>query len=179
MDGDVVEVNYYHRACNIPFLLEYPCPESQDAPVYCAGCGLRIAEIPLTTEGKQQLVSHLNEFQAAYIECALWCSLQTDEEGNMQPNLQEEGYQLSDLTTETVLSMLDDCRDFEVSNAEHLKGCNMHRAGHDFWLTRNRHGTGFWDGPYLTEVATALTSAAHAYGSSNLCTNDECQVVLE
>lgn len=38
-------------------------------------------------------------------------------------------------------------------------------AGHDLWLTRNRHGVGFWDRG-LGEVGDVLTREAHAMGSS-------------
>lgn len=39
--------------------------------------------------------------------------------------------------------------------------------GHDFCLTRNRHGAGFWDRGW-EELGTWLTSWAHIFGSSNL-----------
>lgn len=42
-------------------------------------------------------------------------------------------------------------------------------AGHDFWLTRNRHGVGFWDrGMIAPDIADALTNAARAAGE--VCT---------
>lgn len=45
-------------------------------------------------------------------------------------------------------------------------------TGHDFYLTRNRHGAGFWD-RYSGDSPEAragdrLTSAAHVYGESEL-----------
>ena len=35
--------------------------------------------------------------------------------------------------------------------------------GHDFWLTRNRHGAGFWDKDYGGHEDT-LTEVAHGFG---------------
>lgn len=39
--------------------------------------------------------------------------------------------------------------------------------GHDFWLTRNRHGCGFWDRG-LDALGEYLTDAAHRYGSVDI-----------
>jgi hypothetical protein len=36
--------------------------------------------------------------------------------------------------------------------------------GHDFALTRNHHGAGFWDRGYPEHIGSELTAAAHAYG---------------
>ena len=44
--------------------------------------------------------------------------------------------------------------------------------GHDFWLTRNRHGAGFWDRG-LEFVGINLTDAAHAWGEFNLYVGDD------
>lgn len=38
-----------------------------------------------------------------------------------------------------------------------------HQAGHDFWLTRNRHGAGYWDRG-LGNLGKRLTESAHGYG---------------
>lgn len=40
-------------------------------------------------------------------------------------------------------------------------------AGHDFWLTRNGHGTGFWDRG-LGELGKRLTEASKAFGTIDL-----------
>lgn len=45
----------------------------------------------------------------------------------------------------------EDCDEFRsenkilVSQALEQPGYSEERLGHDFWMTRNRHGTGFWD----------------------------------
>lgn len=41
------------------------------------------------------------------------------------------------------------------------------RAGHDFWLTRNGHGAGFWDRG-LGQVGDDLSELAQAYGEANV-----------
>ena len=41
----------------------------------------------------------------------------------------------------------------------------MDAAGYDFWMTRNRHGVGFWETPdWPEEVGEKLTEAAHKMG---------------
>jgi hypothetical protein len=46
-------------------------------------------------------------------------------------------------------------------------------AGHDFWLTRNGHGAGFWDGDWTEPAATILTNAAKAFDECNLYLGDD------
>jgi hypothetical protein len=48
------------------------------------------------------------------------------------------------------------------------------RGGHDFWLTRNRHGAGFWDGDW--ERGAELTKAAHTFGGIDLFVGDDGRV---
>lgn len=40
--------------------------------------------------------------------------------------------------------------------------------GHDFTMTRNHHGVGFWDRGERTGVADRLTDAAHVWGTADL-----------
>ncbi len=42
---------------------------------------------------------------------------------------------------------------------------NVERAGQDFWLTRNGHGAGFWDGDWSEPYATILNNGAKSYGA--------------
>ncbi len=47
------------------------------------------------------------------------------------------------------------------------------QVAHDFWLTRNRHGAGFWDGDYSEPAGSILTAIAHAFGECNLYLGDD------
>ena len=54
-----------------------------------------------------------------------------------------------------------------------VSGIDSSQLGHDFWLTRNRHGAGFWDRG-LGELGQKLTDLAHAAGGCDLyVTEDE------
>lgn len=107
----------------------------------------------------------LESFTDAYIECALWSSL--DDEG--EP-LDGGCYELSEQAREV---MEGDAKGFfETHSAfwfEH--GWSDEQAGHDFWLTRNGYGAGFWDRD--REGGDELTEAAKAYGSCDLCIDDD------
>lgn len=48
------------------------------------------------------------------------------------------------------------------------------QAGHDFWLTRNRHGTGFWSRPEIWEDnAQRLTELAQSFGECWTYTDED------
>lgn len=52
---------------------------------------------------------------------------------------------------------------FIDANSDDLAGLDYSQIGHDFILTRNHHGAGFWDRG-LGDAGDRLTDAAHAYG---------------
>lgn len=109
------------------------------------------------------MTAHLDAFTRAYIECALWSS--TTDDGTPL----DRDYSVGNLTRNALRDIISVCADFQRSNAEMLtRAGGPAQNGHDFWLTRNRHGVGFWDRGYPAEVGRALTNAAHAYGESHL-----------
>jgi hypothetical protein len=113
----------------------------------------------------------LDSFTEAYIECALWSTPDLDQEGNSAGNLDDK-YGESDIAPATLASMREDCADFLQANRVDI-GDRYAQAGHDFWLTRNRHGAGFWDGDWNTEASERLTEASHAYGPVDLTVGDD------
>lgn len=112
-----------------------------------------------------------SEFFNAYIECALWSTTEVDEEGNMGESL-ESNYSVDDIAPETLETMREECEDFQEQHAELLAQAygptyGAGDAGHDFWLTRNGHGAGFWDRG-LGKVGELLTKWAKIHGSVDL-----------
>lgn len=75
--------------------------------------------------------------------------------------------------------MRSDCEDFWYSNARdlvvYLAARGAAAAGHDFWLTRNGHGAGFWDRG-LGPVGERLADAAKVYGGTSLYVGDDGKV---
>jgi len=120
---------------------------------------------------KQQI----DNFTRAYIECALWSSNDESDESGGSPL--EDNYSITDIAPETLQSIIKDCQNFQENAAEELaaSGLNDERAGHDFWLTRNHHGAGFWDED-LGAIGKILTDKAHAYGGIDLYVGDDGQV---
>lgn len=52
------------------------------------------------------------------------------------------------------------------------------QAGHDFWLTRQEHGAGFWDGDWPEPYGDMLTKAAEAYGKMYVDQNEKGEIVI-
>jgi hypothetical protein len=83
-----------------------------------------------------------------------------------------------------------DCREFQAGNGEDIaKGSGgrgfdgetftaIERAGHDFWLTRNGHGAGFWDGDWPEDVGERLTAASKTFGECFLYVGDDGRIHL-
>jgi hypothetical protein len=118
-------------------------------------------------------------FTQAYIECALWSSSE-GEDGEIR--LDEYG---GDIAPGTLHDIEEACAQFQADNADLLRQWYDHgetaaRAGHDFWLTRNHHGAGFWDRFYgdhpACKIGNALTAYAHAVGSRDLYIGDDGQI---
>src|SRR5262245_12754239 len=106
----------------------------------------------------------LATFTAAYIDCALWSSTaygapEEQEAGDQwDTSFERYGCSKDDLAPETLAGIEADCADFYNANHEQWEDDEL--AGHDFWLTRNGHGAGFWDGDYPDDVGDALTKAS-------------------
>lgn len=122
------------------------------------------------------------EFFDAYVETALWSSTDTPpSDSNPDP----EPVPLDRFPeSETLRSdLLPDAESFYRFHHElwTLHGWTDAQAGQDFWLTRNRHGTGFWDRydpihPNHERAALQLTDASHAYGEVYLYLGDDGKV---
>jgi hypothetical protein len=108
----------------------------------------------------------LDEAFDAYVEAALWSSTGDDD----QPL--DKHFDKRALAYETRMSMMRDVGTFLRDNDADIDG-DYSRAGHDFWLTRNGHGAGFWDGRWPEPEASRLTESAHRYGSSDLYVGDD------
>ena len=107
------------------------------------------------------------ELSQAYLECALWSSI--DVVDGMDVELDSVG---NDLAPDTRAEMEADCVKFEAENSTDLwEYGTRSRGGHDFWLTRNGHGAGFWEDD--TPVGNRLTEACKAYGEYTLYIGDD------
>ena len=91
----------------------------------------------------------LDDFTRAYIEAALWST--NDDATHRGGEPIDGNYGIDDIDPDTLAKMADDCRRFQEENAadlalyDHPQWTAAELGGHDFWLTRNGHGCGFWD----------------------------------
>lgn len=108
----------------------------------------------------------LDAFTQQYIETALWSS--TEEDGTPL----DKSYDIHDISEATLKGMIEDAKAFQGENWDDIKS-DPGRAGHDFWLTRNRHGAGFWDGDWPKAAANRLTRNSHACGEVTLYVGDD------
>lgn len=114
------------------------------------------------------------EFVDAYLEAALWASL--DEEGNP---LDCPPYSRHEWAQSAVNRAVRESNDFIRANLADLESVGRKaQHGHDFWLTRNHHGAGFWDRGYGA-VGKRLTDAAHAYGELHVWAGDDGKFYFE
>lgn len=137
----------------------------------CSGVardGLVMPARPVFPSGATMM---LDRFTRAYIECALWSSCD-DSDDWLDAN-----YCLDDCSESFIKQASADCDEFrERAVDEHgmtLEGYDDDDVAHDFWLTRNRHGAGFWDGDYEDEVGAALTDLSHSFGECWLYVGDD------
>jgi hypothetical protein len=52
-------------------------------------------------------------------------------------------------------------------------------VAHDFWLTRNGHGAGYWDGDYGDELGRTLTDECKPYGGQHVWVDESGYLHLE
>ena len=110
---------------------------------------------------------------ASYIECALWSSQDWREEGE-DPEPFDAWASADDLAPATVAEMREDCAAM-IAECDAIDGSDWwtdEQFGHDFWLTRNGHGAGFWDRGQ-GDAGEKLTRAAKVYGTVDLYTGDD------
>lgn len=102
----------------------------------------------------------LPKFVDAYLEAALWTS--TSEDDTPLDTI----FSIQDFSELAIAQAVEESNSFIKKNRKDLdaSGGSDGQHGHDFWLTRNGHGTGFWDRGYEKGVGKRLTDRAHAFG---------------
>ena len=128
-------------------------------------------------------------FLNGYLECALWSTNQDD------GIPLDYNHDISDIHESSITKAENDCLKFLGQAERYLENVNdMSQVGHDFLLTRNRHGSGFWDREdyydgckqdFLSQwyrwqkknrnelPSQKLTEIAHSFGSCDLYVGDD------
>ena len=118
---------------------------------------------------------NLDAFTRGYLDAAEWL---LDEETDRDAI---EGWAPAALS-----QAIEECAAFQAANAADLESyseqCKPRGeydvdecAGHDFWLTRNHHGVGFWDRG-LGDLGDRLTTAAQRFRETDVYLSDDNQL---
>ena len=108
-------------------------------------------------------IDDLDAFTRAYIEALFFTEAGPDSEDITTD---------SEFSQEALTELAQDCKEFQFSAEGHMVGCSrggsrytvQEQAGHDFWLTRNGHGAGFWDGDWPEKHGAVLDRIAKDFG---------------
>ncbi|AXN57854.1 hypothetical protein [Acinetobacter phage ABPH49] len=120
-----------------------------------------------------------NAFVKAYITAMLWSTPGTDPATGEEV----EDLQAFELAAETVEQVKLECHAFwkdAYTIMERLDADGLHSfelSGHDFWLTRNGHGVGFWDRG-LGNTGDVLTAMSKKAGSCDPYVGDDGKVYI-
>lgn len=105
----------------------------------------------------------VEKFLRAYLETAIWASTDPDTERPLDRN-----WDIGDFTKESVERARRDAIAFIKAHHEDLDAvADYEQHGHDFFLTRNRHGAGFWDRGY-GQLGERLSRGAHGFGQASV-----------
>lgn len=126
--------------------------------------------------------AYMDAFIQSYCHAMLWANT-TDGEEPADPNGWMSGsvlWALEAFDAQSQESIREDCADFvrgmwwELGHVVSQE--NASQAGHDFALTRNGHGAGFWDRG-LGDIGRTLTEHSKPYGESYATVNGSVAVL--
>jgi hypothetical protein len=119
---------------------------------------------------KEEMLEH-------YLIAALWSSIDfSDDPDSPYDKPLDEDYDVSDVSEETRAASKEDIDGFVDLAGGLLDYVDPEQAGHDFWLTRNGHGTGFWDRDYPEDapegIGDKLSEIAQTFGGVDLYSHE-------
>jgi hypothetical protein len=150
-------------------------------------CGKRIAFASLPADCQKLVIQdctpELDGFTRGYLMAAFWTNDDDAPSGDYAASGRYDAM-FAKLHPAEVDKAAADCDKFKTQTvsmpapnlADAIRGgkYTLEQAGHDFWLTRNHHGSGFWDRDGLPESTSKdLTDAAHAFGEKDIYAGDD------
>ncbi len=149
----------------------------------------------------------ISDVTLSYLTTALWSStvslpceedelvdgrMDCDEDHPLHGILEQDfldGYfEVDDFSEESLREAEEECRAWfdELDNTNLYdrarKFVDDSHIAHDFWLTRNGHGAGYWDGDYDgddDEVGKELTTACEAWGGLDIWIDNDGTLYFE
>jgi hypothetical protein len=185
---------YYHLKGVNDFEAGKPCaPASESWQSVAYVTGYKSAQVDKKNREQAEhiyattdIIKHdVESFVNGYLVAALWSSSDTlpGKDGEEGETVNLDNFDWADGQE---AKLMGDCLAFIQANAAdliHYEQVKTHApgygawecAGHDFWLTRNGHGAGFWDRG-LGELGQRLTEACKAFSGVDLYLGDDEQV---
>lgn len=118
-------------------------------------------------------LQRLNAVYQGYVEALYW----TDT-GDNDSDIPTDSLMASEVQFGIMLECADflaQCDSLGLLGRYDASGHTWAEFGHDFWLTRNGHGAGFWD-RNLGDLGDELTELAKTWGSVGTYLGDDGQV---
>lgn len=106
---------------------------------------------------------------------AAWAGLETalaTASNDAGEPLKTDGFGLDDIDDDVADSFAREVAEFCHTMCRDLDESKAGQTGHDFVLTRNGDGAGFWDGDW-GDAGDRLTEACQTYGGFNLYAGDD------
>ena len=112
-------------------------------------------------------MNNLEQFTQAYIEAMYFTDSDT--------------FSGLDLSDDARLDIEADCRSFyrrygcyiETDICQQAFDDSVSQAGHDFWMSRNGHGVGFWEDEWPECYRVMLDKGARSYGEMDAYVGDD------
>jgi|11BtaG_2_1085332.scaffolds.fasta_scaffold43198_2 hypothetical protein len=131
-----------------------------------------------------KLPNYYKDFIIGYKIASLWSSNDPDQTAC---EFLDEKFDINDFDTDASQTIETDCVKFLQANRDDLveyadnvsynseESLSPYEvAGHDFWLTRNGHGAGFWDRNGIEDnLGNRLSDASRDFGECWIYVNDD------
>lgn len=115
------------------------------------------------------VAGRVQEMVNAYLECAEWADAPEEEDWS-EAEMAESARNFA---------WFECCAFLRLAGCQ-VKDWTMSQLGHDFWLTRNGHGAGFWDRDFGTEESRdKLTKLSKVFREQNIYLGADGLIYLE
>jgi hypothetical protein len=111
-----------------------------------------------------------NAMVESYLETAKWTSHDYDEDCRDATSLEQ--YDWSEAAVKEAEKEIEDFKYYLDEIGLDWSTVPYTMMGHNFWLSRNRHGAGFWDCG-LGKLGDALHKAAITFGTKDVYLGDD------
>ena len=122
----------------------------------------------------------MTSFLEQYLVTALWSSIDDKE------NPFDDNYSIDDFSEKALKQADKDCdlflekvRELSLLDKIYIGLLDETDIAHDFWLTRQGHGAGFWDGDYPDEIGDKLTEIANEFRELYIYVGDDGKLYFE